>query len=90
MLRIRKEEPAFNPYASFEVHNFDSKVFAMTRTSIDGKSKLLILANFAGHRHSVNQSPYEGSYQDLLSGNTFRTAMLFLEPHQVLWLKIND
>jgi sucrose phosphorylase len=70
LLRQRAASPAFNPYAPQEVLDFGDNVFALQRTSLDGRHHVLCLHNVTGQRQKVQMDK----------------RVILLQPFEVLWL----
>ena len=45
LLKVRKTNPAFHPWSGQQILEFDQAIFALLRTSIDGKVQTLCLTN---------------------------------------------
>ncbi len=90
LLEKRTADAAFHPNAPQSVLDLDPRVFALARESMDGKSRVLCLANVSGE--SVPLSPraagFSAPLRDLVGGRTFaEDAEATLRPYEVLWLK---
>lgn len=72
LLKTRSTSPAFDPHGAQKILDLHPSVFAVERTSPDGKARVLCL-------HNVNQETI------LFSVNE---KQISLEPYQVLWQKI--
>lgn len=86
MLAARAAEPAFHPLGGQKVLDMAARVFALERTSPDGKDTVLALHNISDNSISINLP--EGQHRDLISGQVVGGGDgLMLEPLQVRWLK---
>ncbi len=85
LIKIRKTDSAFNPYAPFKVKQVAEGIFNLIRISIDGKSEVRTFYNLSNKKIQI---PLNCSKKkvDLLSGNSFRD-MLELNPLEFVWLK---
>jgi len=91
VLAVRIAQPAFHPEASqSEVRLDHPALLAFQRMSLDGKQKILVLANFAPQAESVELAPLGLAAKglDLLSGASPTGGTFQLAPYQVAWLEI--
>jgi len=97
LLRARAADPAFHPYGGQRVLFLNEGVFALLRTSPDGKSNVLCLHNVSSRTQAVEigASHLElppGTWRDLLSGKAYELGRsgppLSLPPYAVRWLRI--
>lgn len=89
-LSIRKEQSAFNPLAPQQVLDLGSQVFALLRTALDQKEKILCLINIADTEITLSIDPAtlnSTNWVDLLGGGEYQPGKIRLDPYQVLWLK---
>jgi sucrose phosphorylase len=87
---------AFHPNADQEILSAGHAVFAVLRTTRDGRQRVLALTNVTAHVHEVRITADDlgGRHQvwrDLLTGQTFSRAQdggltLTLRPYGILWL----
>ena len=96
LLKARAAEPAFHPYGSQQVLSLNDGVFALLRTSPDGKGHALCLHNVSGHAQTADLRPAglhsPGSiWVDLLTGREVPTGTseltVRLSPYEVAWLR---
>lgn len=73
LLKTRSMSPAFDPHGTQKIIDLHPSVFAVERTSPDGRSRMLCL-------HNVSQKSVTFSVNE---------KQMSLEPYQVLWLKNN-
>jgi sucrose phosphorylase len=94
LLEIRKNEPAFDPYAQQKVILNNSQIFGLLRGS--GKNQVITIINVTGARIGLPAAILESakdneSWIDLLSEEEYvhkgGAAKNDLEAYQVLWLK---
>lgn len=89
-LSIRKEQSAFNPLAPQQVLDLGNHVFALLRTAVDQKEKILCLINITDTEVVLAIDPMtleSANWVDLLSGAKYQPGKITLDPYQVLWLK---
>ncbi|MBI2333997.1 MAG: sugar phosphorylase [Chloroflexi bacterium] len=72
LLKMRSGSPAFDPYGGQKIIDLHPSVFAVERTSPDGKARVLCF-------HNVSQELVSFSMKD--------GSDIILEPYQVIWLK---
>lgn len=86
MLRIRSQQPAFNPRSGFEVAVIDASVFALRRYTL--KQTIWTFTNTSGayRRVSLDNLGYFADFIDLLSGREFKSNQIELGPYEFLWL----
>ncbi len=92
LLAARTADPAFHPNGGQEIVACDTAVFALWRTSPDGRSRILCLQNVSGQPRDLIL-PVTGAARlvDLLGAGKFtasqNTLRLTILPYGVLWLK---
>ncbi len=74
LLKTRSSSPAFDPHGTQQIIDLHPSVFAVERTSPDGKARVLCL-------HNVSQDAVSFSVNE---------KQMSLEPYQVLWIKHNS
>ncbi len=97
VLRRRASCPAFHPDSSQEILDFDPKVFALERKSLDGTQTVLCLFNFFDKEVELSLQKQIQSYfpnntaKDLIKGGEIILSedVLTLRPYQALWLCSN-
>ena len=87
LLKARSSTSAFHPHGAQTILDVHPSVFAMERISPDGTSRALCLHNVSQRTVSVSTN-YESAI-DLFSGQAVLVSNIALDPHQVLWMKIN-
>ncbi len=93
LLRVRVHEQAFHPLGGQTVLDVHPAVFAVQRTSPDGRACVIALHNVGAETLSVDAPAGEsGAWRDLLGGGRYRAGpggvlRLALAPYQVAWLK---
>lgn len=92
LLAARTTEPAFHPTADQAVLALHPAVFALRRTSRDGRSTLLCLHNVSNQTVTVTLPETAVPYRDLLANDSgVENGRAFsLNPYQVAWLKANS
>lgn len=103
MLRARAGSDAFHPYGYQTVLEAGESVFALLRSSPEGESRVLCLANLSGEpqtaRVALPAGERAGLARDLLSGGALRQAQggdldisgaaaVTLQPYQVAWMQL--
>ena len=83
LINLRAERPAMHPLAPQQILSLDSRVFAVQRSTSDGKETLLLLHNVTGE--AVTVSLPGGSWRHLLFGTDLQ-GEVELKPYEVAWL----
>jgi sucrose phosphorylase len=96
LIQRRIATRAFHPNADQEVLSPGHAVFAVLRTTRDGRQRVLALTNVTAHAHEARFSAEDlggrdHAWRDLITGQTFTCARdgglpLTLRPYGVLWL----
>lgn len=88
LLRARSSTPAFHPLGGQEVVDAGKHVFALWRTSPDGKARVLALQNVTASPRSCALADLglPGSAHELITGVAVPAGSITLEPYQTLWL----
>jgi glycosidase len=96
LIQRRVETRAFHPNADQEILSAGQTVFAVLRTTRDGRERVLALTSVTAHAHEVRLTPgdiggRQPAWRDLLCGQSFPGApdgglALILRPYGVLWL----
>ncbi|QDU64683.1 Sucrose phosphorylase [Planctomycetes bacterium Pan216] len=92
LLEIRTQQAAFHPEApQMVLESKDPALFGFRRTSMDGTSRIIVLANVSGAAVEADMKTLDmvGGWEasrDLISGRTTPEDRLVLEPYQVMWL----
>ncbi|NHZ72822.1 MAG: hypothetical protein GWP17_07040 [Aquificales bacterium] len=94
LLAQRRQQKAFHPNGTQEILSCHESVFALLRTSPNGRSTILCLHNAANKpvQLTLNQAIlaiFNGKQQDLISGEFIRNSNLHgltLASYQCLWL----
>ncbi|MDQ0338757.1 sucrose phosphorylase [Caldalkalibacillus uzonensis] len=96
LIETRKQHKAFHPNAAQQVLDVDPRIFAVKRTSVDGKETIVALINVSGQEVQLSLAScahqLDGGvqgYTDLLSDVTLEQVQqgLTLAPYQVMWLQ---
>ncbi len=97
LLQVRKDHPAFHPYAPQITLKLEPGVFALLRVDQQGAERILCLVNVSPHQQEleIDLASWEldsfTHWQDLLSGQEYETSqsILFprLSPYQYAWLR---
>ena len=99
MLRHRTSQPAFHPYGGQQVIFCHEAVFALLRSSVDGRSHILCLHNVANQNLDLHLNLTDlplataTTLTNLLNSQTHlvdedRNLAITLEPYQVAWLTV--
>jgi glucosylglycerate phosphorylase len=90
MINTRKKQSAFHPNADFEVLEIDPKAFAIARYAKD--QILYAVTNISSKQIMVSLSGAKAPLllKDLMTGKSFSTDALRLNPYQFLWLSTTD
>jgi glucosylglycerate phosphorylase len=95
LLRARSSSSAFHPHGEQQVFDYGKAIFALLRTSPDGRQRVLCLHNISDQPQNVAvdlKGVFEvpsGQLTDLCSGERSASGNLVLKPYQTLWLRIN-
>jgi len=97
IIRARIREKAFHPNAAQQVLHISEEVFALARTSVDKKERILAITNIVDRVQELSIETKEIGGQteftcrDIMSGKDFVSTggmlSLSLAPYEVLWLK---
>jgi sucrose phosphorylase len=98
LLRHRTSQPAFHPHGEQRVIFCHEAIFAVLRSSVDGRSHILCLHNVSNQSLdiylNVSDLPLEDAttFSDLINNQIHQTnedqnLILTLEPYQIAWLK---
>jgi len=90
MIKTRKRQSAFHPNADFEILEIDPKAFVIARCAKD--QIIYAVTNISSKRIVVSLSGAKAPLwmKDLITGISFRTDALKLNPYQFLWLSTVD
>ncbi len=86
LLSTRRNSSAFHPHGKQRVLDLHPSVFALERSSPDGKTRALCLQNVSGYKITL-QIPFE-SAMNLFTDQLLENSQLSLNPYQVLWIKL--
>ena len=86
LIRIKKNEPAFNPYNPFRVERPGKGIFSLTRISSNGMSEVKSFYNLGTEKITLPLE-YPETKTDLINGNSYKNR-LELNPLDFVWLKI--
>ncbi len=83
--------PAFHPYAAQEILSIHPSVFALIRTSLDGKTRTLCLNNVSKETQEITvDMPNFSSLTDILSKKEYsiidNQLKIKIAPYEVIWL----
>ncbi len=96
ILNIRRQHPAFNPYAKQEIYNWDERFFVVLRENRNEDEAILSVSNLTSDQQQVAWDQYNtpmnntASYPNLLEEGSKRgeDSKLILDPHETVWLQI--
>ncbi len=88
LLRARASTAAFHPLGAQEVVDAGRHIFALWRTSPDGKARILALQNVtaSGQPCDLSKVGWSGPAFDLVTGTSVAADSVALAPYQTLWL----
>ena len=91
LLKARMGNPAFHPYAAQEILSIHPSVFALIRTSLDGKTRTLCLNNVSKETQEITvDMPNFSSLTDILSKKEYsiidNQLKIKIAPYEVIWL----
>jgi sucrose phosphorylase len=86
LLRIRRQQPAFNPEAGVRVLDLGRYVFGLERSAT--AQQILVLVNISGEtrRADLSAEAPTGKRVDLLTGEAFSSGWVDLRPYRTVWL----
>jgi sucrose phosphorylase len=93
MLAVRASQPAFNPYGTQEILSHDPSTFAVLRSSLDGRQRVLCVHDVSGQSKRYDAGPNFDPIQtvwDLLTEEKLSLDDLPLAPYQVRWLTFEE
>jgi sucrose phosphorylase len=99
LIQYRIKEKAFNPNADQEILKLSDYAFAVLRTSLDRKERILALINVINNPVSldlsgVNLNGSSEIWTDILSDNIFTLgridSLISMNAYDILWLKQGD
>jgi len=90
LLELRRRQVAFHPDATQRILSPDERVFCFERTSLNGRQRILVLANLSGDEVELDleQLPTQLSRREELLGlnsPVFEHGLLRVEPYAVFW-----
>ena len=92
LLKIRRNQPAFNPAGGQQVLDLGPSVFALLRSAPNGGQRVLCLHEVAGRSVrltvSLEEAP-QAEPRDLLSDNPVTLDACHLSPYQVRWIQLD-
>ncbi len=91
LLKARMGNPAFHPYGAQEILSIHPSVFALIRTSLDGKTRTLCLNNVSKETQEITvDMPNFSSLTDILSKKEYSVIdnqlKIKIAPYEVIWL----
>ncbi len=88
LLKIRREEDAFDPYGKFEILDLADGVFALLRESKVSRNDILVLNNFTNRSILVKLPPFvQGDLVELIDRQKIENREVRLKPYGVAWIK---
>jgi sucrose phosphorylase len=89
-LQLRRQQAAFHPDAAQHIYELGERVFCFERISLDGKQRILVLANLTAEHFALDLGalpPGLSRREDLLGLNApvFDRHGLQLEPYAIFW-----
>jgi sucrose phosphorylase len=97
LLRHRTNQPAFHPHGGQQVIFCHEAVFALLRSSVDGRSHILCLHNVANQPHDIYLNIRDlplanaGTLTNLINNHSYpvdedKNLIITLGPYQIAWL----
>ena len=90
LLQIRTREAAFHPNGGQQILRLQPEVFAVLRTALDDKERILCLQNVSNRAVTVDLQAADipqTAWHDLLGEASLAERALTLSPYAVRWLK---
>ena len=86
LIKTRIKQTAFHPNAEFEILDMGQNIFAIKRSSDD--QTIYALTNISSSKAMVSIPKIKAAQTmtDLLSGDSFASDNILLEPYQYIWL----
>ena len=84
MLAVRRQHPAFHPFAGQRIHDLHPAVFAVERIAINGRERLLCLTNVSPRPQRITLP--SGRWQEALGKRSDVAGELMLPGYGVRWL----
>lgn len=85
LLKIRREQSAFSPSASFEILNISSELFCIKRTS--ERQTIYAVTNISNNNITFNLEINE-HLNDLISRKEILDKNILIAPYEILWLEV--
>ncbi len=91
LLRIRQEEPLFDPYGESAYFSLEDAVFGIRRFDEESGTSLLALHNFSNRTIICNISNFLsfGGY-DLIAERRVENGMITLDAYAIAWIKYEE
>ncbi len=84
LIRVRREQAAFDPYAAFRVVDMSPRVFALERG--EGEDALLCVVNLSGEAVALGERCGVAGF-DVISGRAVAPGVACMDAYDVLWLR---
>lgn len=93
LIHKRRREKAFHPNGKQEVLYLKRELFSLSRTSPDGKERIIALHNITANIQELclEKNQYhlnEKQYYNIISEKIINIRKILLEPYQIMWLKV--
>ncbi len=85
LIRLRRQQPAFDPYAACEILDLGAGVFALRRGNARAGATILCITNLTGKGVSV-EIPADAAGTDIVSGGRIAAGPHVVEPYAVRWI----
>ena len=92
LLKIRRNQSAFNPSGNQQVLDLDPSVFGVLRSAPHGGQRMLCLHEIAGRSVPLTihlNKPPQAEPRDLLSDNPVTLDACHLSPYQIRWIQLD-
>ncbi len=91
LLKIRKEEVAFDPYGRFETLDLNSSLFVINRFEVNSKFGILAVNNFKDMSISCELPDFIGENSiDLISGKMIDRSNFEIGSYKTVWIKYKN
>ncbi len=88
LLSIRKSEPAFHPYAAFEIVDSAPEFFVIRKINPDTSEEVLAVHNFSNRSILFLLPPFVRlPAVELIRNETIEDEAISCDPYRVLWIK---
>ena len=86
LIRLRQEEPAFDPYAEFAVLDLGGDVFCIRRWAVGATDSVICVVNLMSTTSTITLDASMAG-EDMLSGQDFQAGPVQLPVFAVRWIR---